>query len=106
MKKNLKLSIIITSVVNVVCCLINYICARFFEFLPIGFHMSGGEYDGYSGFGILLEKIYPMTAYPEDSSAILRVSFSFPAFMIYFVLTFILIFAIVSVIRLLRNKKN
>jgi hypothetical protein len=106
MKKNLKLSIIITGILNVSCALINYICARFFEFLPIGFHMSGGEYDGYSGFGILLEKIYPMTAYPGESEASLHISFSITSFLIFFVLTFILIFAIISIIKLLRGNKN
>ncbi|MBP5684439.1 MAG: hypothetical protein J6X02_04200, partial [Bacilli bacterium] len=98
--------IIITGLVNVLCTLINYICARFFEFLPIGFHIQGGEYDGYTGFGILLEKIYPMTSDPSTGGSYMQVSFSFTDFLVFLGLSFILVFVIVTVIRLLRGKKK
>jgi len=106
MKKSLKLSIIITTILNVSCSLINYVCARFFNFLPIGFHLQGGEYDGYVGFGVSLEKIYPMTSYQLESEATINVYFSFQTFLFFFALTFILIFVIISVIKLLRGNKN
>ena len=100
MKKNFIISLVITVIINFICTIINFICAKFYDFLPLSYYLSGGEYSGYLGFGVLLEHIYPME-YIKDStySHISHLSFSFTNFIICFLLLFIIVFVVVYFIR-------
>ncbi len=105
MKKNLITSIIISIVINVICTLTNFICAHFFDFLPLGLKTDGGEYISYSGFGILLEKFYSLSL-PEDAKYSSKVSFNILSFIIYFIIIFIIVFLIIYLIKKFKNKKK
>ena len=105
MKKIIIKSLIITTIINAIGCLINFLCAKLGDFLLIYVRLSGGEYQGYVGFGILLEHIYPMTD-GSGPSKITHLSFSILNFITYFVLIFIVVFIIIYFINKRKGKEN
>ena len=105
MKKLIIKSLIITGIINVIGFLTNFLCAKFGDFLLIRASMTGGEYQGYVGFGILLEHIYPMTN-GEGASKITHLSFSFVNFITYFVLIFLIVLLILYIIKRIKDKKG
>lgn len=104
MKKILIKSLIISGIINVVGCLVNFLCAKIWDFLLIYVHLSGGEYQGYVGFGILLEHIYPMTD-GSSPGKVIHLSFDILNFLLYFAGIFIVVFAIIYFINK-RKEKN
>jgi len=82
------------------------LCAIFGDFLLIYSSLSGGEYQGYIGFGILLEHIYPMTRFGEGAGTIKHISFDILNFLITFVIIFIIVFVIVLIIKTIKKKKE
>ena len=105
MKKVLIKSLIISSIITAVGTLTNFLCAKLGDFLLIKATLSGGEYQGYVGFGILLEHIYPMTN-GEGASKITHLSFSFVNFITYFVLIFLIVLLILYIIKRIKDKKE
>ena len=97
-------SLIITSIINVVGCLTNLLCALLGDFLLIHVSLSGGEYQGYVGFGILLEHFIPLTTVDDPVSSSTKVSFSILNFVTYFIFIFIVVFAFVYYLN--RRKEN
>ena len=66
-KRVLKKSIIISCTVSGVGFFINLISYLLFKDFPLGITQWGGDYSGKSGFGLLLNRVYPMTAMGEAS---------------------------------------
>ena len=65
-KRVLKKSIIISCTVSGVGFFINLISYLLFKDFPLGITRWGGDYSGKSGFGLLLNRVYPMTAMGES----------------------------------------
>ena len=105
MKKLLIKSLIISGIINVVGCLINFLCAKLWDFLLIYIHLSGGEYQGYVGFGIILEHIYPMTD-GSSPGKITHISFDILNFLLYFVAGFIIVFLILYFVNKRKDNKK
>jgi len=105
MKKNIIKSLIFSSIIMAVGTLTNFLCAKLGDFLLIRTTLSGGEYQGYLGFGILLEHIYPMTN-GSGPGKITYLSFDIANFLIYFVCIFILVFAFIFVINKIKKSKE
>lgn len=105
MKKLIIKALIITGIINVIGCLTNFLCAKFGDFLLIRASLSGGEYQGYIGFGILLEHIYPMSD-GGSSGTITHLSFSILNFLTYFVLIFLVVLLILYLIKKYKENKN
>ena len=105
MKKTIIKSLIISSIITAVGTLTNFLCAKLGDFLLIKATLSGGEYQGYVGIGILLEHIYPMK---EGASAktITHLSFDIINFILYFVIIFIIVFATIFVINKIKESKK
>lgn len=103
MKKLLIKSLIIAGIIDALGCLVNFLCAKIWDILLIYVHLSGGEYQGYVGFGILLEHIYPMT---EDGGPgkITYLSFDILNFLLYFVGIFIVVFVVMYFINKRKSK--
>ena len=91
MKKNIFISLILSTVINGVCFLINFICANLFHFLPLAISVGDGEWIGTIGFGVLLEKLYSLSSGGE-SSVSYYVSYDFFSIFVSFILIFIIIF--------------
>ena len=107
MKKNLKISLIMALVINIIGNIINYICAHFYQFIPLGFGITSGSNSRYSGFGIVLEVTKKVKGgVPQAAIDSFKVSFNFTACIIWLVITFIIVLAIVSLINALKNKKK
>ena len=66
-KRVLKKSIIISCTVSGVGFFINLISYLLFKDFPLGITRWGGDYSGKSGFGLLLNRVYPMTAMGEPA---------------------------------------
>ena len=104
MKKIIIKSLIITTIINAVGCLTNFLCAKLGDFLLIRASLTGGEYQGYIGFGILLEHIYPLTN--GIYSKITYLSFDILNFLTYYVLIFVVVFLIILYITKRKSKKK
>ena len=105
MKKTIIKSLIISSIITAVGTLTNFLCAKLGDFLLIKATLSGGEYQGYVGFGILLEHIYPMKE-GSGSGKITYLSFDIINFILYFVIIFIIVFATIFVINKIKESKK
>lgn len=105
MKKLLIKSLIFSSIIMAAGTLTNFLCAKLGDFLLIRTTLSGGEYQGYLGFGILLEHIYPMTN-GSGPGKIIYLSFDIVNFLVYFVFIFILVFAFIFVINKIKESKE
>ena len=103
MKKNIIKALIISGIINVVGCLTNLLCAIFGDFLLIKVTYTGGEYQGFLGFGILLEHIYRLA---EHADKAIHISFDILNFLVYFVFIFILVFAFIFVINKIKESKE
>ena len=97
MKKNIVVSLFISSIINFLCLLVNLIGALFFNVVPFSISLSGGEVVQYIGFGILLDKFY---FFSVDGGISYNISFN----LLSFVISFILIFIIVLLIKMIVNK--
>ncbi len=106
MKKLLLKSLIISSIITAVGTIINLVSVLVWDKLLLFVGMSGGEYQGYVGFGILLEFIYPMSGPGEVAGKVRHLSFDIVNFLIYFVMMFIIVFGFMYVIRLLKKAKE
>ena len=99
MKKNVIISTIITIVINVICFIINLICAYANGSIPLGIKVSGGEMTSYSGFGVYLRKIYPLTTIESGETVSTTIGFNFLSLLLTLVLIFVVALIIVSIIR-------
>lgn len=99
MKKKVVFSFIISLIINSICLLINLFCAVVFKFLPLSIKMSGGEWIGYYGFGISLEKIFGITI-NESGFVSNKIGFDLLSYLI----PFIIIFIIVLIIKIIISK--
>lgn len=102
MKKLILKSLVITTIINAVGVLTNYLTAKLGDFLLIYVSLSGGEYRGYVGFGILLEHIYPMT----DGTRATHISFSILNFITYYLLIFIIVLLILFIVKRYKEKNK
>lgn len=98
MKKNLRLTLIISIIINTILSLINLVGAHFLENLPLSISMSGGEWTGQFGFGIILEKLYPMSL-SEEAGTKTIISFDFISFVISFIIIFIIVNIVINLIK-------
>ena len=105
MKKNIIKSAIISLIITSIGCLANFLCAKLGDFLLIRVSSDGGEYTGEIGFGILLEKFYPLTDDPSVGT-IRHLSFSIVNFLLYLVIIFIIVFATTFVINKIKEGKK
>lgn len=105
MKKLIIKSVVITTIINAIGVLANYLTAKLGDFLLIYVSQSGGEYRGYVGFGILLEHIYPMTD-GTTPSKITHISFSILNFITYYVLIFLIVFLIMYLVKRYKEKNK
>ena len=105
MKKSIVISAIISLVITGIGCLTNYLYAINKDTLLIKRTSFGGEYTGEFGFGISLEKIYPLTDDP-NAKVITHLSFDIINFLLYLILIFIIVFIIIKVIKKIKGKKN
>ena len=106
LKKHLIKSLSISGVLTLFFFIINLISAYLFHHLPLAITLSGGEYIGEQGFGVLLEKIYPMSIVGEESGVSEHISFDFYSLIVSFIVLFIavLIFCIIES-KIKKNKK-
>lgn len=65
LKKSIIISCIISCTVSGVGFFINLISYLLFKDFPLGITQWGGDYSGKSGFGLLLNRLYPVTAMGE-----------------------------------------
>ena len=105
MKKILIKSLIISSIITAVGTLTNFLCAKLGDFLLIKATLSGGEYQGYVGFGILLEHIYSLSD-GSSPGKITYLSFDILNFLLYFVVIFIIVFVAIKVIDKIKDGKK
>ena len=66
MKKNIMFSVIVTIFINFGLFLFDLISVYNTHHLPLSVKINGGEYMAERGFGILIEKIYPLTTMSEE----------------------------------------
>lgn len=66
-KRVLKKAAIISCLVSGAGFLINLVSYLLFKDFPLGITQWGGDYSGKSGFGLLLNRVYPMTAMNEPA---------------------------------------
>lgn len=105
-KKSVKIALIITIVINVICLVTNLICAYTINSIPLGLEISGGDCIEYIGFGIYLLKIFSMTSSEQIAMNDIRISFHFISLLIALVLVFIISFVIIVIINKIRNNKK
>ncbi len=103
MKKNIIISGIASLLTNLVLFVINLICAYTIHRLPFGITLSGGEYIGEKGFGVLLEKIFLFGIDGNSGGTSEYVRFDFMSLIIPIVILFIIILIISTIIS---KKKN
>ena len=106
MKKNVIISSVITIVINAICFITNLICANVYGSIPLGIKISGGEMTRYSGFGVYLEKIYPLTTVESGEKVSTTIGFSLFSLLLTLVLVFVVALIIVSIIRRKKNVKQ
>lgn len=99
MKNKVIFSFITSLIINCICLLINLFCGMVFKFLPLSIKMSGGEWVGYYGFGISLEKIFGITI-DETGFVSNKIGFDLLSYLI----PFIIIFIIVLIIKIIISK--
>ena len=103
MTKKIVLSSIIALGIDVLGLLVNLICALTIKSIPLAKTISGGEYIGHVGFGILFEEIF---AFDVDSgTTTTNISFSFVNFLLTFVVLFVIVFVISVIISKIKSKK-
>ena len=107
MKKNLKYSLIISLIINVIGLITNLICAYAFHILPLSITIPGGEVITYVGFGVVLDKIFVL-GLPNSNvgGSSYNISFDIINLLITFVLVFIITLIIVTIINKIKNKKT
>ena len=106
MKKNLIKSAIISFVITGIGCLTNFLFGKFGDNLLFKVTSNGGEYQGQIGFGILLEKLFPLTNDPDKAGTIRHLSFDIINFLIYLILIFGITFATIKVIEKIKEGKK
>lgn len=95
MAKILLKSALISLGINVLGLIINLVSFFIFGVVPLAIPFSGGEWSGYAGFGIMMNRTYPMST-PDniiksrDWISIAPVSFIIP-FVIIFVITLVIL---------------
>jgi len=95
MKKNFKIFAIISAIVTLIGCVINFVCIKVINNIPpLALHWSGGEIVGSNGFGWNVSTIYPLTNDPINHPATTSVGFS----IINLLVSFIFVFVVVSII--------
>lgn len=99
-KKGLKISIIVTFVINIFCFLVNLICAYTINSLPFGILMNGGEANESIGFGVYLLKTFPIVSSEEVVKGSSKISFDIVSLLV----PIILFFAIFMIIFITVNK--
>ena len=106
-KKSLKLSTLITIIINMICLLVNLICAYTINILPFGLKFYGGECIEYIGFGVSLLKIFPMTTANEEIiNNSQEIRFDITSLLITMLLCFIIFMIIILIINKIKNKKT
>ena len=92
--KEIKKSIMISVFINFSCFLINMITYWLFGKIFLCIKLSGGEWVGYDGFGVMLNKTFPMSTSDISLSGEYWISFEpislLATLMLFFIIPFIL----------------
>ena len=99
--KKLSLSLVISFVLTLIGTGINYLGFQNDRWLPLSIKMYGGEFMGQLGFGWIYRHIYSMRA---DESDTVSLSFSILCFLATWLLIFLIVYMIMWIIKLIRNK--
>ena len=104
-KRVLKNSIIISCTVSGVGFFINLISYLLFKDFPLGITRWGGDYSGKNGFGLLLNRVYPMTAMGESvPQNIVWLSFEPVSLVISIVAVFVITLICILIWDVLKNR--
>ena len=104
-KRVLKKSLIVSCIVSGAGFFINLISYLLFKDFPLGIKQGGGEYIGKSGFGLLLNKVYPMTAMGETAPKNkVWLSFEPVSLVISTVAVFVVSLICISIMDVLKNR--
>lgn len=104
MKKNIKFSLIVSLLINIICFLINVIGALLFDIAPLTIKLSGGEIIEHIGFGVLFDEIFPLTV-SEQASVITEVHFNLISLIVSFVIVAVIVFLIKTLICKMKGDK-
>lgn len=102
MKNIILKSIIISLGINIMFLIINLVSYFSANRLFLAIKLSGGEWMGYSGFGIMMNKTYPMST--VDKAVMGKTWLSIDPFS--FLIPFIVIFALTFVILKIKQKRK
>lgn len=105
MKKSLIKSGIVALGITTVMAIVNYILGTCFKTI-IGIKFWGGEYSGTYGFGILLERFYPLTTADDPVKSYTSVGFAPLNFILTVVALFIICFIICFIINKYKKRKQ
>ncbi len=105
MKNKIVVSSVVSIIINVLCCLINYLSACWNHIMPLSVAITGGDCVNHIGFGVDMLEIFPMIDNSQLSSATSNV-YEISFHPLSFFVCLIAVFAIVFIISLLFKKKN
>lgn len=105
MKKNLIISTIVSLGINLILFLVNLICAYTIHTLPLSQKLSGGEYMGEIGFGVLLEKIFYLSLEPESGGTTEYIRFDLMSLLVPIIIVFIITLIILTTINKRKSTK-
>lgn len=103
--KKIKISFLISLIINTICFAINIISAYVYNNVPLGKEIPGGDCIEYIGFGVGLLKIFPMT-YGEKMKTESRIFFSPISLIISIILIFIITLTITTIISKIKGGKH
>ena len=97
MKKIILKSVFVSLGINIMCLIINLFTYFSANKLFLAINFSGGEWMGYSGFGIMMNRTYPMSTTDKIVEGKTWLSIDPISFLIPFILIFVLIFVILKI---------
>lgn len=97
MKRITLKSVCISLGINIVCLIINLFTYFSVNRLFLAIELSGGEWRGYSGFGIMMNRTYPMSTTDKIVEGKTWLSIDPVSFLIPFILIFALTFVILKI---------
>lgn len=96
MKKIILKSILISLILNIVCLIVNLVTYLRFKKIFLALKFSGGEWGGTTGFGIMINKTYPMSTQDAVVTGKTWLSVDPISFLIPFVIIFVIAFVILK----------
>ena len=100
MKHIIKKSLLISGIVNLLGIAINLLTYFVMKKMFLCIIYSGGEWVGYDGFGIMMNKTCPMSASPnQDIQGETWLSFEPISLLVTYILFFVIVFTVLLVLR-------